>query len=580
MTSKTAFRSFLSFAIFTLVISASAAKADNSHARIIRLSFVQGDVRIAHNVNGDPLQSPDNQWEIAALNLPIHQGDALATDNGRAEVEFESGNIAFLAGNTVLEFYDLSLEDGSFTTRLILRQGSASFYVRPGHGDYFSVTGGDFSVEASGNAEFRVNNYDDGSDVQVLRGHISVLSKNKTTPLSKGQSLSMKASDATSVSVDNAAGSDDFDQWVSGRIESGQASISASQRYSGVYDYTSGFGDLYTFGGWYSVGGFGYCWRPYGVSFGWNPFQFGQWSFDPFLGGWTFIGTQPWGWLPYHYGNWIFHPGLGWVWTPTGSFPYTRTGYFGQTRTTAWRPVTATWVRNGSQVGLVPTHPLDGHGKTPMNLREGVFPVSQRGVLDRVQLADGDKWKNFKNSSRDALPAQTAAAAPPARVVRTMAAGGSAAGVAVSASKNGNSGIAFDPTSRRFVNSASGATSSTERVGAETRTDVATGAKTSDLRRGTEVPGARSGTATTARNSLPPSARGSATPPIPRPTSSGSRSGGSAGSSGSARSGGNSSSGSSGSSRTWSGGSSSSSSSSGASHPSSSSSGSSGGRPH
>jgi len=39
---------------------------------------------------------------------PIHQGDAVATDNGRAEVEFESGNIAFLAQNTVLEFYDLS----------------------------------------------------------------------------------------------------------------------------------------------------------------------------------------------------------------------------------------------------------------------------------------------------------------------------------------------------------------------------------------------------------------------------------------------------------------------------------------
>src|SRR5258707_7350901 len=209
MTSKTAFRSLLFLAIFTLAISASAAKADSSHARIIRLSFVQGDVRIAHNVNGDPLQSPDNQWEIAALNLPIHQGDALATDNGRAEVEFESGNIAFLAGNTVLEFYDLSLEDGSCTTRLMLRQGSASFYVRPGGGDYFSVTGGDFSVEASGKAHFRVNNYDDGSDVQVLQGHVAVLSKDKTTPLSKGQSLTMKASDASAISVESAVNSDD-----------------------------------------------------------------------------------------------------------------------------------------------------------------------------------------------------------------------------------------------------------------------------------------------------------------------------------------------------------------------------------
>ena len=587
MTSKTSFRFLLSLAVFVLIASTSVAKADNSHARIIRLSFVQGDVRITHHVNGDPLQSPDNVWEIAALNLPIHQGDALATDNGRAEIEFESGNIAFLAENTVLEFYDLSLEDGSFTTRLILRQGSASFHVRPGGGDYFSVTGGDFSVEATGKSYFRVNNYDDGSDVQVLQGHVSVLSKEKTTPLAKGQSLSMKASDASSVSVESAANSDDFDQWVSGRIESGQAALTASQRYSGVYDYTSGFGDLYTFGGWYNVSGFGYCWRPYGVSVGWNPFQFGQWYFDPFLGGWTFIGTQPWGWLPYHYGNWIFQPGFGWVWTPTGSFPYTRTGYFGHARTTAWRPVTGTWVRNGSQVGLVPTHPLDEHGKTPTNLREGIFPVSQRGVLDRVQLADGEKWKNFKNSSRDSLPTQTAAAAPPARVVRTMAGGGSATGVAKTASTR-ESGVAFDPAEHRFVNS--GSSSSTERVGTENRTDAGTSGrqttsgtastKTSDVRRGTEIPGTR-GTATpVTRASLPPSARSSVTPPVPRQSPSGGRAGSSAGTSGNSRWGGSSSGSTSGSSRTWPGGSSSSSSSAGSSHPSSSSSSSSGGRPH
>jgi len=33
----------------------------------------------------------------------------------------------------------------------------------------------------------------------------------------------------------------------------------------------------------YAVDGFGYCWRPYGVSAGWNPFQFGNWFFDPRL---------------------------------------------------------------------------------------------------------------------------------------------------------------------------------------------------------------------------------------------------------------------------------------------------------
>src|SRR5438105_3792735 len=238
----------------------------------------------------------------------------------------------------------------------------------------------------------------------------------------------MKASDPLSVSVENAASSDDFDQWVSGRLQSGQAALTASQRYSGVYDYTSGFGDLYTFGGWYAVDGYCYCWRPYGVSAGWNPFQFGNWFFDPAFGNWVFVVGQPWGWLPYHYGNWIFHPGLGWVWTPTGSFPHTRTGNFGRSQT-AWRPVTARWVRSGSQVGLVPTHPLDTHGKTPTNLREGIFPVSQRG--SEIPGARGTAPATSRNSLP---PSARNSVAPP--VPRQSSSGGRAAGAAGS---NGNS---------------------------------------------------------------------------------------------------------------------------------------------
>jgi hypothetical protein len=167
MNSRYIFR-FVLFTVFALVFAAWL-RADSSHARIIRLSLVQGDVRFTRDVHGDPLTSDKASWEGATLNLPIRQGYVLATDHGRAEVEFENGAMAFLAENTVLEFYDLSLEDGAKTTRLVLRQGTASFYVNPGNGDYFSVTGGDFTVEADGRAGFRLDNFDDGSVGQRLR---------------------------------------------------------------------------------------------------------------------------------------------------------------------------------------------------------------------------------------------------------------------------------------------------------------------------------------------------------------------------------------------------------------------------
>src|SRR5262249_33327602 len=225
---------------------------DVSHARIVRLSLVQGDVRFARDVKGDPLaDSSQLSWESAALNLPIRQGYVVATDNGRAEVELESGALAFLAENTVLQFYDLSSEDGGLTTRLILRQGSAEFYVDPARGDYFSVTGGDFSVEAESKATFRMNNFDDGSNVSVLHGHVTALANGKNTKLAKGEELSMRAGEDDSGAVAQRGESDDFDHWAASRISTSTAATGASLQYSGGSGYVSGYGDLYTYGSWF-----------------------------------------------------------------------------------------------------------------------------------------------------------------------------------------------------------------------------------------------------------------------------------------------------------------------------------------
>src|SRR5260221_14648773 len=213
------------------LLGAHPASADSSHARIIRLSLVQGDVRFARETHGDPTADSKATWETAGLNLPIRQGYVVATDKGRAEVEFENGAMAFLKENTVLEFYDLSLNDSARTTRLVLRQGSASFYVNPANGDYFSVTGGDFTVEADHRSTFRVDNYDDGSTVETYQGRVSVLHNKNSTRLEKGQSLSVKAGDDSSLSVGRLPEEDDFDRWVSGRIESVSTATTAALQY-------------------------------------------------------------------------------------------------------------------------------------------------------------------------------------------------------------------------------------------------------------------------------------------------------------------------------------------------------------
>src|SRR5437773_1037557 len=80
MTSRKLILFLLVVLLSSLFIGAPPAAADSSHARIIRLSLVQGDVRFARQTHGDPLSDSSATWETVSLNLPIRQGYVLATD--------------------------------------------------------------------------------------------------------------------------------------------------------------------------------------------------------------------------------------------------------------------------------------------------------------------------------------------------------------------------------------------------------------------------------------------------------------------------------------------------------------------
>lgn len=434
-------RTFLLSVLAAVLLSFSSAPAavgDSSHARIVRLSLLQGDVRFVREFHENSITDPNAVWEVAQLNLPIRQGNALSTGNGRAEVEFENGAMAFLGANTVIEFYDLSLRDGARITRLVLRQGSASFHERSQGTDYFSVTGGDFTVAADGRATFRLENFDDGSSLSVLSGHVQVLQNEKSTPLDKGQSFAVRAEDPEKPTIAYAVPGDDFDRWVSSRIQDQDVVNSQAQTYTNS-SYVAGYSDLYTYGSWLSVGGFN-CWRPFGAVLGWSPFDYGNWYYDQGGLGWSFLGSSPWGWLPYHYGGWIFSPSYGWLWNP-GGLP---TG-----KPQPYHPVTAMFVRSGNTLAVVPMHPGDKPGKMPLNLSQGVYPVQGGVIAKSMNTANGEKWVVQKNAQGAGFSAALVSSTAPSRVIRAMAVpipSGRATSLRTST-------IAYDANEHRFVNS-------------------------------------------------------------------------------------------------------------------------------
>jgi len=251
---------------------------------------------------------------------------------------------------------------------------------------------------------------------------------------------------------------------------------------------------------------------------------------DPTFG-WTWVSYQPWGWAPYHYGGWLFDASCGgWFYSPPVLYGYP--GYpVGPVRRfpkgvhpphPIYRPVTAVFVRNGGKTGIVPMHPLDKKGKTPLNLERGVFSnVGTKGVSAQIMPVErGQKWEALKSPPREGLSGSLVATGPPTRVSRTVVE--SHSGVrAVSLGKD--SSIAYDPHEHRFVNANSSAASSSvneKEIRAENgRTAGGTSAPTAvtPSRATLAPPPTRSASSSPVRNSVPP----------PAPRYSGGASGGS-----------------------------------------------------
>lgn len=448
------------------------ADDEYSHVRIVRLSLVQGDVRFSRSAQNAETKGQNAAWESAAANLPIREGFVVATDKGRAVVEFENGASAYLAEDSVLEFSQLGLLNGALITHLKLTQGTATFYAQPGQSDEFIVESPTMSVSLGEKGSLRLDVAVDGGWVSVLSGHAQVISQAGTQQVEKDQMFVLRTGEATTSSIERVPPADDFDKWVAGREETATTATSVALQYANSPSYTAGFADLYTYGAWFPYQGMGSCWQPYGAGLGWMPFTSGLWMNDPAFGGWTWVSNEPWGWLPYHFGGWVYASN-GWCWAPSGI----GWGAFG-----SWRPMTAVWVRGSGRHrrGLVPLHPLDRPGRTPVNSAQGIIVPRVPGrtaapgtAITRVN--PGETLKVLRQPPRTFRHEEFVSTPAPPRASRTIAVGtanpravlGSASGAPAGApSTSRPAGIVFDPRAHAYVNDNSapaGATAGTSR---------------------------------------------------------------------------------------------------------------------
>src|SRR3954466_15825906 len=116
-----------------LLLAVTPVSFADSHARIVRLSDIEGNVQIDRNTGHD--------FEKAIMNMPITHGVRLETgSSGRAEVEFENGTAMRLSENTSIEFSNLTLRsDGQRVSEVRVNAGTLYVNYKRKGGDEFRL---------------------------------------------------------------------------------------------------------------------------------------------------------------------------------------------------------------------------------------------------------------------------------------------------------------------------------------------------------------------------------------------------------------------------------------------------------
>jgi hypothetical protein len=425
-------------------IHAKTTAKTTTYPEIVRLSYVQGDVRFSRGDHKGPDLS--KRWEAAVANLPILENYSIATGDGRAEIEFEYGSTVYLAENSVLLFGSLSVTDGVPYTEMELATGTATVSFHPIPKEGFNLLTPTEGVPFFRPSLTRVDSYLDGATITTHRDNLESATlrySGRPDPrLTPGQVVEL-----------NPLARDDWDEWVAARVKRREADTSAALNASGLTSFVPGLTDLYNEGRFFSCSPFGMCWEPNESSVA-EPTSGASPSTEPTFNGDTATPTlqlvamqdaprqldaqqtaaagsqsqqkttpthaplhseydsplipcplafhvvtakdpvirqeKMWPWAVCHSGAWIYrHGGYTFVIGKKHHHPPIR------------------WIRTGKQVAYVPRHPSDVKGRPPLNLKYGLFIPKEgpNAPVEHVVFNPSQKYKllseppkEFRNS--------------------------------------------------------------------------------------------------------------------------------------------------------------------------------------
>jgi hypothetical protein len=402
--------------------------SDVTYAQIVRISYVEGDVRIQR---GEPNgKASSGAWEKATADVPLETGFSLVTGDGRAEIEFENASTLYLGENSVLTFNDLHTTAGVPYTELGLLSGTVSLYIHPYvAGEVFTLRTpiNDLVSRYPDKTYARVESFTDATAITPLEGgemRLWGVAKDAVVP---GKTWTYRQGQLW---VEEDAPHEEtfaaWDKWVGDRVAQRTAAIHAVMEASGLTAPIPGMAEMEGEGTFFDCAPYGTCWEPKDADEGeqsaklrpgergpafrksgyqrpslvlasFSPAaqsaQSGPASSpqiseheldfpctpgalryrtmrDPITGkvtviDRTFVPRQRYGWAVCHAGSWIHHK-KHFVWVAGGKRHHVD-------------PVR--WVKSDRKVAFVPLHPYDVKGQPPINAKHEVFEVSGKNEV-------------------------------------------------------------------------------------------------------------------------------------------------------------------------------------------------------
>lgn len=188
---------------------------EESHVRIVRLSYVEGNVQRA---------SADSfGYENATLNTPLVERDQIRTgQDGYAEIQFEDGSTIRMAPYSQITFSELArLSSGATVSAADLDQGEAEFRVTRHNDDgLFTVRTHQRVITLRRTSRFRVTSSNSQPlEVVVWKGEVSLHDPDagKEVAIKKNETFQQDVLDAGLYDLQKDAQEDDLDDWSAQR---------------------------------------------------------------------------------------------------------------------------------------------------------------------------------------------------------------------------------------------------------------------------------------------------------------------------------------------------------------------------